>query len=381
MKNIDFKFIIDLEDHHRDSKWGNKGVVFHRFLPENESDKIQKKLQNGNGVISFWFERRLKLVNKGGVTGEKVFYDYKSKLEDENIISRQSHIGNEVLFGKLSIKNLSIDTLKAIENNKIGSKEYIKFGKEIVKSIYTESKELIEIFRDLYRHFWIGKLKNWDSRTQSLSTYCKLVLHLKYSIDNGETWHLFQPDEPRNIIEIVGTIGHKYHEYISESDWLEIKKLYANSYRPSLISELIASSHETCSDGDLQKAFVEAVTALELSLAEKIKENNMMTDRIEKEIQAFYNLNLKSQLSIIAIGQEKLNSEKIESGFKAIDIRHKIVHEAYVPEEKEKIIFYQLLSLISILIQEPVTKFPPEHESINVWSDKMWTEYYERNNY
>lgn len=376
-KKIDFTFILDLKDNQRDSSWSEKGVVFHRFSPNNKEDKLTKKVTDFEGEISFWFERRFKLVNTG--LSKKIFYDYDSTLEDESIIPKQSHIGNEVLFGSLSFKNPSKEIVNAIKNNEVGNKDYITFGKKVVTAIYQHSTEVISIFRDLYRQYWITKLDKWDSRAMSISTYCRNVLHLKYSIDNGKTWNKFQPDELKHIAEIAGIVGHEYHEYISEPEWNSIKNLFSNSYSPSLISNLISNSHRTCSKGDLQKGFVEAVTALELAIASRFKGNQKVNKTIEKEIQAFYNLPLKSQLSIIGIGLQESNSALIESGFEAIDIRNKIVHEAYLPKSNDVSLLYELLNLISRLIKEPVSKFPPESEAINVWSDKMWKVYNERN--
>lgn len=329
LNKIDLKFIIDLKEYSEDSSYNQGGLVFHQFLPENQKDKIVKNISEFDGEISFWFERRLKLINKGGPT-EKVFYDHKSKseLEDESIINEQSHIQVRFLFGSLTINNLPKSTLNIIMNDEVENEKYVEMGKKIVKTIYSHSNDLINLFKNLFRQYWIQNLEKWDSRTKSLSTYCKDSLYLKYSIDNGKNWKFFEPDKHEDTI-LGGTPRGPsiYLEYISKVEWNSIKELYKKSFKPSIISELISNAHKASSKGDLQKAFIIAVTAVELSIPHKLNSNFKINKRIKPEIQSFNQIPLKSKLGIVALSINKINSELIENAFKSLDIRNKIVHK------------------------------------------------------
>ena len=151
-----------------------------------------------------------------------------------------------------------------------------------------------------------------------------------------------------------------------------IKSLFNKSFSPSIASNYLTQAHETCDRGDLKKAFIEAVTALEIALECKINENVRLTDPILESIQSFKTSPLKSQFSIFALECSNIKSADIENSIEAIKIRNRIVHEGYKPTKSEKSILYSLLTSISIIINETVTKFPSNNGSNAIQSRESW---------
>lgn len=366
MKTIKLKFIVDLRTFSQDSLDQKYGPSFHRFLPNNQKDKLEKKLTSLNGKISLWFERR------GILDDQFIKYDSKNKLENEDTILKQGILDGGPLFGQIFVNDVSIELFQVLKDNKIGDTHYIVFGKKIVKEIIEHSTILVNIFRELYRQYWIGNDQNWDSRYQSLGSFCKWNLSLKYSIDNGRTWNDFIPDEERHELHLDSLISFDFSDFISNKDWIEIKSLFKKSFKPSIASIYITRAHETCDRGDLKKAFIESVTALEMALEYKLNGNKQLTNPILESVQSFTALPIKSQFSIFALECGKVKSIEIENSLEAIKIRNKIVHEGYTPKKSEKSKLYSLLASISLMINEPVSKFPSSNRGNAIQSVKSW---------
>lgn len=366
MDSIKLKFKIALGDKDQPSYGELYGPGFHRFLPDNKNDLLEKKLSILNGNIAFWFERR----------GEKedgfIVYNSTKELVFEEDICKQGILDAGSLYGQISLNEVPNEVLDALRKNEMGNSHYLSFGKNIVKEISDHSNTLICIFRELYRQYWLKKLDLWDSRVHSLGSYCKNYLSLKYSLDYEETWHNFIPDAPRQTIRGVSNFPTDFSDWISEKDWIDIKNLFDENYEVSISSRFITLAHETYRNGDFKKAFIEAVTALEMVLGCKIKENKKLTKSISKSIQSFQNLPKISQFSLFALECDSLSSTDIENSIKAVEIRNKVVHEGYNPSESDNKVFYSLLASISKINKEQATKFPYNNHGNRCMSIENW---------
>ncbi|WP_113922489.1 hypothetical protein [Cognataquiflexum aquatile] len=369
MKPLKLKFKIQLHNHENETPNQIKGPGFHRFLPNGRYDRIECKLSKLNGKISFWFEQR-------GVLYENfIRYDPEKKLKEKQVISRQGILDGGELFGELELLNLSENVYAALSNNSFGNHDYISLGKKVVNEITEHSILFINILRNVFKQYWISELEVWDSQSKSLGAYCKWNLSLKFSLNNGRTWSEFIPDAEKHILKFDSQISFNYSGFISKSDWLLIKKLFLAGYETSIASVFISKAHETCQNGDLKNAFIGAVTALEIALEQKIKKNPNLSKIVLESIQSFKSLPLKSQFGIFALELKSLESSEIETSIQAINIRNKVVHDGYVPLKSETLILYSLLTSISKIIGEPVTKFPSNKgqnaiQSIDNWEKK-----------
>jgi len=195
---------------------------------------------------------------------------------------------------------------------------------------------------------------------------------MKYSLDNGKTWKDFLPDEERHVIHLEGGISYDYSDYISKTDWNLIKVLYKSDFKPSTASIFLTQSIATFDKGDLKKAFIEAVTTLEIAIEETINKNTKTTNSILKSIQSFNPIPRTTQFSIIALLSNNIDSKEIENSLQAIEIRNKIVHDGYNPKKGEHIYFKSLILSISKIINEPVTKFPSKNRGNAIMSIESW---------
>jgi hypothetical protein len=362
---IKLHFIIDLRDFDHVSITEFYGPAFHRFLPNNKLDKIEKKLVSFDGFISFWFERR------GTLRDSYIKYDNKKKLTNVELIAKQAILDAGPLFGEITIKKISSKLREVLAANKTGDSEYIIFAKKLVKEISAYSNDLIYIFRYLYKQYWVKDFDTWDSRYKSLGSLCKWDLSMKYSLDNGKTWKEFLPDEERHVIHLESTISEDYSDYISKTDWNLIKALYKSDFKPSTASIFLTQSIATFDKGDLKKAFIEAVTTLEIAIEQTINKNTNITNSILKSIQSFNSIPRTTQFSIIAL-LNNIDSKEIENSLQAIEIRNKIVHDGYNPKKGEHNYFKSLILSISKIIKEPVIKFPSKNRGNAIMSVESW---------
>lgn len=352
MTTIKLTFKIHLRDYNYEGVNEYNGPTFHRFLPNNKFDKLEKELDTLEGVISFWFERR----------GEKkdgfIKYIYNKNQVEEEDISRQAILDGGLLFGEVTISKVPVELQQVLESNKTGDVEYTSFGKKVVKEIIKHSNNLINIFRDLFRQHWIESLEIWDSRTKSLGTFCQYDLSMQYSLDNGVTWSKFVPDKERHEVHGTSNIIEDYSDFILEKDWTVIKNLFENDFKPLTASFFLSQANETFNKGDLKKAFIEAVTALEKAMKHVLKENPKITNSISGTIQSFLELPLPSKFGLISLLCDSIDANDIENSVKAIEIRNKVVHEGHTPKEADIIFLKSLFKSISNIINEPVCKFP-----------------------
>lgn len=363
---IKLGFEIDLRDYNHEGVNEYIGPTFHRFIPNNKFDKIERDLDSFDGKISFWFEKR----------GEKkdgfIKYNYSKKLIEEGSISKQAILDGGVLFGEVSINDIPIELQQVLKDNKTGDAEYVSFGKKIVEEIINHSNNLINIFRHLFRQHWVENLVDWDSRFQSLGSYCDYELSMKYTIDNGATWNQFLPDKKRLEVHGTSNIITDYSDFILQDDWSLIKELFESDFKPTATSIFLSKANETFNNGDLKKAFIETVTALEAAVEFVVKENPKITKSILQSIQSFHNLPLPSQFSLISLLSGKIDAKDIENSLKAIKIRNDIVHEGDSPNEKDEIFLKSLFKSISKIIDEPVCKFPITVRCNMTDSDEGW---------
>lgn len=344
-------FGIILENYNLPKINRHYGPLFHRWLPDGKKNCIVLDTKNPNIELKVWF-KRLGFVDNGFIK-----FDYKKHKVDSKIIPTQSILEAGPLFGLLKMKKISKNEINIIKQNKIGDPLYLKLGKKIVKEvIFPPISNFLNIFRTNYGQYWIRNLKDWDSRKESLGNYCRNTLNLKWSLDNGKKWYSFQPDKKK--VNITAYIQRDFKEFLIKKDWKDIKYYINKGYIPSIASHILSKTHQLIDQDNLKYAYIEGVTALEIAIHEYVRKNMKNSNSLIKSIQAFWNLPLHSQISVIAIILDKISQQDLENCIKAIDTRNKIVHEDKNFPNTAKNELNGLLNVISTLSDGPKFRFP-----------------------
>lgn len=370
MATITLRFAIRLHNSEINALRELHGPLFHRWLPDGISDALTLKSNDPNAEISVWFERRGYLDFR-----DLIQFDYQRQEVNPDIVSEQAILDAGPLRGSLVIKNINRETIKILQENKSGEKGYITLGKRIVKILYPSLTSLIKSLRVRYGQYWIDPLEKWDSQKDTLGAYCKSVLHLKYSLDDEDTWFEFMPDDPIRYVKITAIAPNKktFSQYLTKNDWLESKGLVDSEYKPSLAADILISAYQLLDSRNYRQAFIEGVTALELALNELFRERLSENNTLVNEIQSFWTLPLRAQFAVAASLTPDIAQDDIAQTLKAIKVRNGIVHEGQQVDEQRTSELRSLIATTAKIIPGPGFKLPSAHIGNNIrMSDEQW---------
>lgn len=365
MLRLMLKFEIDLEENSV-SVLRHYGPQFHRWLPDGEKDAIILKTRDSSADLKVWFER------SGYVDRGFIKYDSKRREVDPEIVPKQAVLDAGSLKGLLEIQGFSEEELVPLRENKVGHARYIALGKKVVKLICPPVSQFLSIIRTNYGQYWVPEFEAWDSRKRSIGGYCHSILRLQWSLDEGKTWSRFIPDLPVGTVGVQIYLDRSYSEFISQSDWREIALAIRKGYRPSGAALILARAHQLLDEGNLKHAFIEGVSALELALSEFARRDLRDDAHLSKEMKAFWNLPLSSQLVSIAIGRGKIPTEQVKDALKAIELRNKVIHEGWDPPDNTKTKLSALLEIVAGLLSGPKLRFPESNPGNAMRPIKVW---------
>ena len=362
MPVLQLRFSIRLEN--RDPHPKHFGPLFHRWLPDGERDAIVLRPSEPNTELRVWFER------KGFVSHGEIVYDGGRREVDTNIIPTQGALEAGPLLGLLKVEQPSEVELAPVREGRIGDVSYTSLGKRVIRLIYAPVSSLLRILRTNYGQYWIEELENWDSRSRSLGSYCKSVLGLEWSLDDGGNWGAFIPDDHLELgmmpMEDRGRLN--YRTYLAREDWQEIAILVQHAYEPSLAALTLARAHQLHDQGNLKEAIIEAVTALEVAVKELIRTR---LGSLQSSANAF--LDLKSEKAQMAVLTAALGDvSHLEGALKCIQRRHDIVHDAVEPPQQASIELSELMEAIALLLSGPRVRFPWANPGNVLMSAEQW---------
>ncbi|MGE7718602.1 hypothetical protein [Priestia megaterium] len=355
MSNMLISFKFSFMDHSSSSLGRRIGPVFNRWLPDGLTDAIDIECDNDTKMY-LWFER------KGSIKNDNVIIPSINGIDNlpSELIERQPSLDAGHLFGKVELSNLSEDEMEAVQNNRSEDSAYVKLGKRLVnKVVYPYVDNLQNVLRVAYGQYWISPLPKWDSRDSSLGYYCKSLI-MKWSVDGGETWNDFRPNQ--SVVNIKADIViSTRNDYIKKEDWPKIISLVKGNYTPSLGASMLSQAHQKKDQGELKYALIEAVTALEIALEERIVENIKGEKKLVDDIHNFWKLPMPAKLTIVASLLGNVSTEELEDSIRAIYLRNEVAHEAK-PISKDSIkIIETLMDTVSKILVEPSVKFPEKH--------------------
>jgi hypothetical protein len=364
MPKINFRFAIILENYKLSYPHNHAGPLFHRWLPNGESDAIELNTDDQDISLKVWFVRR------GFVQNGFIVYDQDKRDVDDSVIEKQAILDAGPLCGKLILSNATDEEQKILENNREGDPAFISLGKRIVRLIYPPVSRLIQTLRINYGQYWLKDLEPWDSRRESIGFYCTNQLQLEWQSEAIREWHDFCPNKSETFITVQMRPDDFFKQYLLKEDYTKLSEVHSTSYSPNLSALCLARAHMNFDFGDFAYAFIEAATALELAMSDRIRTTYLASNTLNKALESYWNLPKRAQLVALASVIGDIPAEEIELSLSALEIRHNIVHEGYRLNEDSDTLkkFEALLKVTARLISGPPFKFPSIYSGNRLYS-------------
>jgi len=352
MPDLLLKFSIHLEQTYHAGGWTEHGPLFHRWLPDGERDAIEVSTCENDVRLRVWFERR-GYVDRGFIT-----YDRGRREVDTAIMARQGKLDAGPLLGSLLVRSLPEREVEALRKGK----PYVALGKKVARLLVPPIRRFVKVLRTNYGQYWIREVKKWDSRSESLGSYCS-YLGLAWSLDDGKTWSPFRPNILRASITAGGV---DFSQYLTQLDWKQISDISRKGDEPLLPAVLLAKTNELLREGNLRYALVEGVSALELALHHFIEQNLRADKKLSSSMSTFWQLPLRTQVVAVAASVVAISREDLKNTLAAIESRNAAVHEGRAPSGNTKLELLGLMRTVATLLGAASFKFPDFYPSGNL---------------
>ncbi len=352
MVDLELKFVIRLTNNDF-----YKGPLFHRWLPNNETDTI---VLGKHFNIKVWFERR------GFIRNSFIHYELDKREINNELIPKQAVLDGGFLRGSAKFK-ASEEQVRAIQAEECDNNDYIRLGKEINEHILPPISKFIDLLRVDFGQYWIRPLSGWDARKESLGAYFTSI-GLHWRLDTNSEWKVFQPT--RNIQKITLNVlsDEGYQRYITQEDWNYLKQYtieeHFENYKPSLAKTTLNKAQQSWDESNYSEAFMSAVSALELAITSFIKNRVPADHTIYNRLTNVFKgkkpkITLAEQVITIFSIKKDFELDLIEKALDGIVIRNEIIHRGEEKATENNINeFKALLKCVQSLIFEPHFKYP-----------------------
>lgn len=357
MGKILLDFVVQLQNDDLPYPLNHNGPLFHKWLPDGENDAVVLDTGEPTAELKVSF-KRFGFIDDSGY----VRYDRNRSEIDPTVIPRQAVLEGGYMIAWLSIE-MKDDQVAAFRLSESGDPLLEGFGKRIVKIIYPPIAKFINILRTNYGQYWLRELAKWDSRSQSLGSYCA-GLGMRWSLDEGKHWFKFVPNEriaSSNMTIVLASDESYKRELLTRDDWFELPSHINSDYEPSLAALIISRAYELCQQGHLRQAFIEGVTALEVTLYEYVRRRRSTNSVVAGCVDQFQALSLPVKVATLAALSGNVSSDDVEATITAYKIRNEIVHEGDDPSDDDNDKLLALLSTAATFVGGPKFRFPRFH--------------------
>jgi hypothetical protein len=157
-----------------------------------------------------------------------------------------------------------------------------------------------------------------------------------------------------------GPLGQtKFNEYLTQADWHDLKAAVEKRQDPSPAAQLLTNSHRLISSGELRLAVIEAVSALEVAISDAVSSPIKGADKLTDAAAPFLNETpLKARMIVATSLIGGIDNETVEDALAAIELRNRVVHDGFLPEERNMKQVRAALEVATKLIPGPRIKFP-----------------------
>jgi hypothetical protein len=353
METLHLRFAINLRDYGVDDFQRPNGPLFHRWLPNGRADALSIATADSRNRLTVWFERR------GYIDASFIRYDTQRTEVDEEIMRRQARLDAGPIRGEAQFVHVSNAELQAILEDRVGSSEYIELGRRIIEFLYPPLSTLIGVLRIQYGQHWLPELRSWDSRSQSLGSYCSSTFYLHWRDGEDSDWRKFQPTDLSQTIRAERLPGRGYAEYLTQDDWRRIQTSFSPKAQIPLALRVVGRAHQLRDSDHISEAFVQAVTGLELAIEHFLNARATGLSKDTSELaHQLTGLPLKVQLSILAIATSLVPKATLDLALGAIDLRNKIVHEGATNDDPDRKMFLAIIECVKGLLDLGELKTP-----------------------
>lgn len=232
----------------------------------------------------------------------------------------------------------------------------MRLAKRLVRrSFFPCVKRFISILRITYGQYWLREPPEWDSRQESIGNYLGRAA-IDWSLDGGQTWHAFHPEEPA-WPPVVGSPRDHYFRYITHEDWAAIAQAVGEGYEPSLAAESLGRAHEFLEEGNVRYAIIEAATALEMALDEFVRRRSAGIAGLQDPLSAFWSLPVRTQLAAAISFIGGFTEREVKTALELIAAWHDLVHEGRKVNEFSSLDIPAVFRLIARFLDGPGFKF------------------------
>lgn len=334
------------------------GPLFHRFVPNGPNDAVSLTPEGDPHEIRVWFARSAKL--EGGF----LEWEKHGSQFDESVMRRQAKLEGGPLFGEMLVDASDEEMESLLRNPKALNESfgqdtgddphYVAIGKRVIKVLHPRLENFISTLRNQYGQYWLEELPEWDSRQNTLGTYCSSVLSLVWWNEKTQDWRRFLPTNSGSTITFQRPPGRGYAEYLTEDDWrrLQRSRCLANV---STEVQLLGSATRALDQGEYRHAFIEVISALELAVAGRLNSSGELAKRA---IQGFLDRETQSAQVAVVLLAIQADSAEIEEALKAIKVRNRVAHEGYAPSPSEATALRSVMKTIQRLTELEEIKNP-----------------------
>jgi len=339
------------------------GPLFHRWLPNGETDALVLQTDDPNASLRVWTERR------GYVRDGQIEYDLDHNEIDPAVIPRQGVVDGGYVFGRLEITDVQQTIIDVVEADTVGDETYVALGKRVVKLLHPPLSRFFMLLKTNFGQYWIRELEKWDSRKSSLGSYCD-SLNMKWSLNESGPWRPFIPDQKRQSLTVTVPDPRQLAEFLTETDWRSIPELLNNEYEPTTGAKLLIRTYEYVENNDAKNALIEGVTALEVAVSQLVR-TKLKSPELESSINSFLkNSSTQAQLIGIATGLASLQ-ENLNHAINAINLRDKVIHEGWNPSDTALTEVRGLIKAVSTILGSKF-KFPHKNAGNIIMNADRW---------
>ena len=369
MSTLYVRFVIHLANHAL--AWRHEGPLFHRWLPEGESDAIGPSRQDNGNELILWFERYGYVGTVGLIT-----FAHDKREVDPILMAKQGVLDGGPLHGKLTLRDVSDDELAAVQTGAKGNVHYLYLARRAVDYIHHETSRFINILRTNYGQHWLSELPQWDSSVESIGNYCRGRMGLTWRTETNAPWQPFIPDEEPIQLTARMSSNAQFKQYLTHTDWAQLAETLKKGYQPDSAGLLLARAHQLMDEDSLKYALVEAVTALDIALGNFLRAKIKNSSALKDAAQSFYKLQLPARTVALTAFLENVNAADLEAALEAIKMRNKVAHEGWQPSEqeipkvREKLL--ALFAVIGALLDGPSFRFPKSNIGNKLVTAEEW---------